>query len=89
MSHMTISAQVLDGHLHHERLLTELEGRHVVAELTVMPDVSQIEPAAPPELELQRDLYFPIATPSIPLGKVTVHAAEGKPRIILAEELPD
>ena len=37
MTHITISAQVVNGHLHHEKSLAELEGQHVLATLTVVP----------------------------------------------------
>jgi hypothetical protein len=37
MTQITIPAQVVNGHLHHEKSLAELEGQHVLATLTVVP----------------------------------------------------
>jgi hypothetical protein len=43
MTHKTISAQVIHGHLQHEESLGELEGQHVLAMLTVVPSTSARE----------------------------------------------
>lgn len=37
MTQITIPAQVVNGHLQHEKGLAELEGQHVLATLTVVP----------------------------------------------------
>jgi hypothetical protein len=37
MTQITIPAQVVNGHLQHEKSLAELEGQHVLATLTVVP----------------------------------------------------
>lgn len=106
MSVISIPGQIVNGHLQHERSLTELEGRQVIATLTVLPLVPangneatparethaqgvQFDPEPPPWLEVEHDLYFPLTAPSIPLGKVNVRVEEGKPNIILPEELAD
>lgn len=47
------------------------------------------DPEPPPWLEVEKDLYFPMTVPAIPLGKVNIRVEQGKPSIILPEELPD
>jgi hypothetical protein len=105
MTQITIPAQVVNGHLQHEKNLTELEGEHVLATLAVVPkegangasspvspkpeESAEFDPEPPEWLEIEHDVYFPIKVPKIPLGKVTVRVREGKPCIILPEELPD
>jgi hypothetical protein len=106
MREITIPGQIVNGHLQHARSLTELEGQHVIATLTVVPTVpanakeaaapkethpeeAEFDPDPPPWLEIEHDLYFPMTVPSISLGKVKVRVEEGKPCIILPEELPD
>src|SRR5450755_15555 len=37
MTQITIPALVVNGHLQHEKSLTDLEGQHVLATLTVVP----------------------------------------------------
>lgn len=104
MTQITIPAQVVNGHLQHERSLPEFEGQRVIATLTVVAEDSkngasekappqepsaEFDPEPPPWLEVEHDLYFPMTVPSISLGKVKVNVEEGKPCIILPEELPD
>jgi len=105
MREITIPGQIVNGHLQHEGSLAELEGRHVIATLTVvaMEPANGKVPTAPPEtraeevefdpeppwLEIEHDLYFPMTVPSISLGEVKVRVEEGTPHIILPEELPD
>jgi hypothetical protein len=104
MTQITIPAQVVNGHLQHEKNLAELEGQHVVATLTVVPtdgangttalppkpDKSEnFDPEPPPWLEIENDVYFPISVPAKSLGKVKIRKRRGKPCIILPEELPD
>ncbi|GEM_PF-4567727 len=40
MTQITIPAQVVSGHLRHKKALTELEGQHVIATLTAVPNDS-------------------------------------------------
>ena len=47
------------------------------------------DPEPPPWLEIENDVYFPMTVPSISLGKVPIKVEEGRPCIILPEELPD
>ncbi len=104
MTQFTIPAQVVNGHLQHERSLQEFEGQRVIATLTVVTDDSKngesektapqklsadFDPEPPPWLEVEHDLYFPMTVPSISLGIVKVKVEEARPCIILPEELPD
>lgn len=104
MTQITIPAQVVNGHLQHERSLPEFEGQRVIATLTVVAEDSKngasekappqelsadFDPEPPPWLEVEHDLYFPMTAPSISLGIVKIKVEEGKPCIILPEELPD
>ena len=104
MTHMTIPAQVVNGHLQHERSLPELEGQRVIATLTLVgvdskngvseksppqEEIADFDPEPPPWLEVEKDLYFPMTVPEILLGKVKLKIEEGTPCIILPEELPD
>ncbi|MCI0681569.1 MAG: hypothetical protein L0Y71_05660 [Gemmataceae bacterium] len=47
------------------------------------------DPEPPTWLDVEKDLYFPVKVPRIPLGKVDIRVREGKPSIILPKELPD
>ncbi len=73
MTQFTIPAQVVNGHLQHERSLPEFEGQRVIATLTVVADDSKncesektapqklsadFDPEPPPWLEVEHDLYF-------------------------------
>ena len=49
----------------------------------------EFDPEPPPWLEVEKDLYFLMSVPSIPLGKVKIQEEEGRPSIILPEKLPD
>ena len=49
----------------------------------------EFDPEPPPWLDVENDVYFPIKVPRISLGKVNIRVREGKPSIILPEELPD
>lgn len=102
MSQITIPAQVVNGHLQHDKSLTELEGQHVLATLTLVPngqpapapsqpssDNVNFDPDPPEWLEIENDVYFPISVPSVPLGKLRVRVEKGKPCIILPEDLPN
>ena len=106
MTQITIPGQIVNGQLQHEQSLARLEGKHVIATLTVVPAESEngmespvtpekgagtaeFDPEPPPWLEVENDVYFRMTAPSIPLGKVKIRVEEGKPRIILPEELPD
>ena len=102
MTQITIPAQVVNGHLQHETSLAELEGQRVLATLTVIPssngngaaptpakDDKDFDPEPPEWLDVEHDLYFPITVPTESLGKVNVRVEEGRPCIILPEELPD
>ena len=105
MTQITIPAQVVNGHLHHEKSLAELEGQHVLATLTVVPteapngkaapapqasvERADFDPEPPPWLEIENDVYFPITVPTKSLGKVKIRKRRGEPCIILPEELPD
>ena len=102
MTQITISAQIINGHLQHESL-AELEGQHVIATLTVVPkdsaneretvaptpESAEFDSEPPPWLQVEHDLYFPMTRSAIRLGKVKVRVQRGKPSIILPEELPD
>ena len=104
MTQITIPAQVVNGHLQHEKNLAELEGRNVLAMLTVVPKDSpngtgatdqlprrsaEFDPEPPSWLEVEQDLYFPMKRPAKRLGKVKIRKRRGKPCIILPEELPN
>lgn len=104
MTPITISAQVVNGHLQHEKSLAELEGQHVLVTLTVAKESAngtvapappkpvesaEFDPEPPPWLEVENDVYFPITAPAKPLGKVKIRKRRGKPCIILPEVLPD
>jgi hypothetical protein len=104
MTQITIPAQVVNGHLQHEKSLAELEGQHVLATLTVVTkdgangtaapalkpkESAEFDPEPPPWLEIENDIYFPITVPAKPLGKVKIRKRRGKPSIILPEDLPD
>ena len=94
MADITIQVEVVNGQLCHDSDLSELEGRRIVATLT--PEMAgksgsdgdfDLEP--PDGMDVEKDLYFAMQTPSISLGKLKVNVTEGKPCIILSEELPD
>ena len=105
MTLITIPAQVVNGHLQHERSLPEFKGQRVIATLTVVlaedskngasekaphrESIADFDPEPPPWLEVEHDLYFPMTVPSISLEIMNVKVEEGKPCIILHEELPD
>ncbi len=105
MMQITVSAQVVNGHLQHEKNLAELEGKHVLATLAVVPKEgangasspvspkpeksAELDPEPPEWLEIEKDLYFPITVPSISLGNVKIRVERGEPCIILPEDLPD
>ena len=105
MTRITIPAQVVNGHLQHERSLPEYEGQRVIATLTVVVAedskngasekapprelIADFDPEPPSWLEVEYDLYFPMTVPSISLGIMKVKVEEGKPCIILPEGLPD
>lgn len=107
MTQITISAQVVNGHLQHEKILAELEGQHVLATLTVAPTENangkhatdqpplapdpnvKFDPEPPPWLDVEHDVYFPMTVPVRLLGRVNIRVEEGRPCIILPEELPD
>jgi hypothetical protein len=104
MTQITIPAQVVNGHLQHERSLAELEGQQVIATLTVVPMQSangtsekpapqepsaEFDPEPPPWLEVENDVYFPMTVPEILLEKKQLIVERGTPTIILPEELPD
>jgi len=44
MTQITIPAQVVNGHLQHEKSLAELEGQHVLVTLTVLAEEMLPEP---------------------------------------------
>jgi hypothetical protein len=48
---------------------------------------AEFDPEPPPWLEVENDVYFPVTVPSVRLGKVKIRVEEGKPCIILPEEL--
>jgi hypothetical protein len=105
MTQITIPAQVVNGHLQHEKSLPELEGEHVLATLTLVAEGSkngtavpgppnlaenaEFDPEPPLWLEVENDVYFPITVPAKSLGKVKVRKRRGKPSIILPGDLPD
>ena len=104
MTLITIPAQVVNGHLQHERSLPEYEGQRVIATLTVVAEdsnssasekapprelIAVFAPEPPTWLEVEHDLYFPMTVPSVSLGIMKIKVEAGKPCIILPEELPD
>ena len=116
MTPMTISGQIVNGHLHHQENLAAFEGQYVAGTLTIVPKESangkaaeppakempleppptetavtdeEFDPEPPEWLQVEKDLYFPMTVPTISLGKVSIRVEEGKPCIILPEELPD
>lgn len=115
MTQITIFGQVLNGNLLPEQSLALLEGRRVIATLTVVPHetasakaaeaptkekvphtptneptgAEEFDPEPPEWLQVEKDLYFPMTVPEVSLGKVSIRVEEGKPCIILPEELPD
>jgi hypothetical protein len=105
MTQITIPAQVVNGHLQHEKSLTELEGQHVLVTLKVVskdgtngkaapappnPDQrDEFDPDPPPWLEIENDVYFPITVAEKLLKIKPLIVERGTPSIILSEELPD
>ena len=103
MTQITIPAQVVNGQLQHEKSLAELEGRHVLATLTVVAEggtnrsavpptrveSAEFDPEPPPWLEVENDVYFPITVPEKLLKIKTLIVERGTPSIILPEDLPD
>jgi hypothetical protein len=105
MTQITIPAQVVNGHLHHNANLAELEGQRVIATLTVVPkdaangkaeptstkpiENAEFDPEPPPWLEVEHDLYFPMTVPEKLLEIKPLIVERGTPSIILPEELPD
>ncbi len=105
MTQFTIPAQVVNGHLQHEKSLAEFEGQHVLATLTVVSadstngedspsppkteENAEFDPVPPPWLEIEQDLYFPMTVPEKLLEVKRLIVERGTPSIILPEELPD
>jgi hypothetical protein len=103
MQQFTIPAQVVNGHLHHDANLAELEGLRVIATLTVVPknadngreeppqleDAPEFDPDPPTWLDVENDVYFPISVPDKLLEMKPLITERGTPSIILPEELPD
>ncbi len=102
MTQITIPALVVNGHLHHEKSLADLEGQHVT--LTVVPEnavngkgptaakpdeSAEFDPEPPTWLEVEHDLYFPMTVPERLLEIKSLIVERGAPSIILPEELPD
>ncbi len=100
MTLITIPAQVVNGHLQHERSLPEYEGQRVIATLTVVAEdsnssasekapprelIADLDPAPPSWLEIEHDLYFPMTVPSVSLGIMKIKVEAGKPCIILPD----
>jgi hypothetical protein len=50
---------------------------------------AEFDPEPPLWLEVENDIYFPVTVPAVSLGQVNVMVEQGKPSIILPEELPD
>lgn len=66
MSEVTIPGQIVNGHLQHERSLTELEGQQVIATLTVVPTVAgngKEATAPPPETHTEEARFDPEPPP--------------------------
>jgi hypothetical protein len=105
MTEITIPAQVVNGHLHHEKNLAELEGQHVLATLTVVPadaangngklapakpdESAEFDPEPPQWLEIENDVYFSITAPERLLEKRPLIIERGTPSRIVPEDLPD
>lgn len=51
--------------------------------------LAAFDPASPPWLLVEQDLYFPMTVPAVSLGTVRIRIEDGMPSIILPEEVSD
>jgi hypothetical protein len=92
---ISFEAEVVNGHLRHEELPTDLEGQKVQVSLTArVPAAAEALPAADAEppawLNVEKDIYVPLAGKVDVLSGVRViDKGRGTPCIVVPEELPD
>jgi hypothetical protein len=102
MDSISIPAEVVNGHLRHDRPLSQWEGQRVIATLTLVPEPpapipevaeqsagAEFDPEPPAWLQVENDVYFPRTVPEILLEKKPLLVERGKPLPFTPEELPD
>lgn len=104
MVEKTLSARIVHGHLRHEESLSEFEGQEVLVTLTVVPgstttkngeqaasfdSPAEKEPEPPPWMAVEADVFAAMPVSSSTVAIREKRSEQGRPCIVLPEEMAD